>query len=396
MKRGSIFRVVALSSLLVILCLSLGLSSTFKSQGKQKIVAYKKWFYAEADQEALLLQAGAVKIKHLRLINGTSAFLTPQAEKALKKRSEVLRIDDDLIISANGKDSKKKPKPQPPEELTWGIARIKADLAWPQTKGSGIKVAVMDTGIDLDHPDLLDNTRGDVNMIKPKKSGDDDDGHGTHVAGIVAGVDNDIGVIGTGPEIYLYAVKVLDHKGRGRLSDLIDGLNWCIENDMHVVNMSFGSLDDNESFHEAILNVYQAGIVQIASAGNNGEYGGDIEYPGRYPETIAVGAMDESSQIAAFSSFGAELDLVAPGVNIKSTYEKSSYVIMEGTSMAAPHVTGAAALLLKTSAGIYDWDGDGIWDPDEVRFKLKATAEDLGWPLHLQGAGLVRADLVVF
>ncbi|UCC41628.1 MAG: S8 family peptidase [Candidatus Aminicenantes bacterium] len=368
------------------------------SENPRKIVVFNKWFYKEVDQDVLLKKHGAVKIKHLKLINGTAVHLSRQAEKALRRTDEVLRIDDDIVIHATGKRDRKKPKnPQPPEELTWGVERVGADSVWGENTGSEIKVAILDTGIDLEHPDLQDNIKGDINVIKPKKSGNDDSGHGTHVAGIVAALDNEIGVIGTGPEISLFAVKVLDKKGRGWLSDLIDGLDWCIDYGMQVVNMSFGSSADNESFHEVVIEAYEAGITLVASAGNNGEYGGGIDYPARYPETIAVSAIDETDGFASFSSYGPEIDLTAPGVNVKSTYKGSSYEIMNGTSMSAPHVTGIVALILKTPASGYDIDNDGIWDPAEIIIKLKETAEILPvLHLHQQGAGLVRADRAAY
>jgi subtilisin len=232
-------------------------------------------------------------------------------------------------------------------------------------------------------------------MIKPGKSAKDDNGHGTHIAGVIAAVNNDIGVIGTGPKIHLYAVKILDKKGRGWLSDLIEGLDWCIDNEMQVVNMCFGSYYDNQSFHDAIIEAYLAGITLVASAGNNGEYDGFIEYPAKYPETIAVSAVDQYGNFASFSSFGPEIDLIAPGVDIKSTYKKGSYEFMSGTSMSAPHVTGVVALLLKTKVTGYDFDRDKRWDPYEIKVKLKATAEALGLDPVKQGAGLVRADFAI-
>lgn len=370
------------------------------AQGPQdlprKIVVFQEYFVNEAAKIALLRNFGVVIIKPLRLINGMSVYLPPQAERALLGRPEILRIDDDLVINAIAKPQ---PPPQPAEVLPWGIDRIEADIAQQTTKGLTIKVAILDTGIDLDHLDLNGNIKGNVNTINPRKSGNDDNGHGTHVAGTVAAVDNDIGVIGVGPEIYLYAVKVLDRNGSGWLSDLIEGLEWCINNKMQVVNMSLGSSSDNQSFHEAIIKTYQAGITQVAAAGNNGETGGTISYPAKYAETIAVSAVgqntDGSLYFASFSSYGPEIDLTAPGVDINSTYNNGYYKVLSGTSMAAPHVTGTAALVLTTSVGASDLDADGVWDPDEVRNKLEATAENLGLHSSEQGAGLVRVDLAI-
>jgi len=367
-----------------------------KSIYSRKIVVYKNWFNQQKKQDSLLKSSRALKIKHLKLINSSLVYLTPETEKALKDKEEVLRLDQDIQIKSHAKKDKKK-KPQPSETLTWGIERIFADLAWSKSKGNGIKVAILDTGIDLDHPDLQSNIKGNSNFIKPKKGGDDDNGHGTHVAGITAAVDNDICVIGTGPEISLYAIKVLDKKGNGYLSDLIDALNWSVENGIQVINMSFGSITDNASFDEAINKAYTAGITMLASAGNNGSSGGTIEYPAKYPEVIAVSAMDQFNRFAAFSSYGLEIDLIAPGVNILSTYKKGSLAYMEGTSMAAPFVTGTVALLLTTpSQSEYDLDHDNRWDPNEILLKLKATAENLGLPAVQQGKGLIRADQVVY
>jgi len=367
----------------------------------RKIIVFQEDFVNEAAQAALIRNFGAVLIKPLGLINGMAVYLPPQAERALLGRSEVLRIDDDLVIEAIGKPEgtpgkpKKEPPPQPVEELPWGIDRINAELAWPTTTGLTVKVAIMDTGIDLDHQDLQSNIKGNVNTINPRKSGNDDNGHGTHVAGIVAAIDNDIGVIGAGPEISLYAVKVLDKKGSGWLSDLIEGLDWCINNKIQAINMSLGSSSDNQSFHDAITKTYQAGITQVAAAGNNGASGGAITYPAKYDEVIAVSAIDKYNQFASFSSYGPEIDLAAPGVEINSTYKDGYYKILSGTSMACPHVIGTAALVLSIPVGTYDLDADGVWDPDEVKNKLEATAENLYLPSEQQGSGLVDAYLAV-
>ena len=365
-------------------------------------MVFKKSYSQEADQDALLRNFGALKIKRLNLINSQAVHLPPGAEKHLKRKNEILRIDEDLVITAVVRKTKPKPKrphsPRKlPERLPWGIQRIYADLVWEVTTGSMVKVAILDTGIDLDHPDLWRNIKGGINTLRPRKSANDDNGHGTHLAGTVAAIDNDFGVIGVGPEIYLYAVKVLDKKGKGWLSDLIDALDWCIDNKIQVVNMSFGSLEGNQSFHDTIIRAHQAGITMVASAGNNGEDSGLIEYPAFYPETIAVSAIDEYDDFASFSSYGPQIDLTAPGVNILSTYRNAFYETMYGTSMSAAHVTGTVALILTTSPKWgYDLDGDRMWDPDEIRERLMDTAENLGLHPHQQGAGLVRASCVLF
>lgn len=390
-ERGTIGLVVAG---IMLIC-----SSSLIAAGERKIVVFQEGVPGAVKQK-IVLNAGCQVIKLLPLVNGIVIWLP---EKASTKALEailahapiiVVRVDDDLIVHATkGKPSKrgKKSEPQPQEILPWGIDRIDADLVWDtngdlvvdseSTIGVGVKVAILDTGIDIDHPDLIDNLSGGINIINYRKSYDDDNGHGTHVAGIVAGVDNEIGVVGVAPGVSLYGVKVLNRRGQGWLSDVIDGLDWCVNNGMDIINMSFGSSSGNQTFQEAIAKVYQAGIVQVAAAGN--EYEGPVDYPAAYPETIAVSAIDSSDNFAEFSSAGPEVDLTAPGVDIFSPYKGDGYKTLSGTSMAAPHLAGVVALILENQPA---------YTPDEVLNVLMETAENLNLPAEEQGAGLVDAE----
>lgn len=356
---------------------------------QRKIVVFDETIVNEPAQIALVKRFGGVVIKSLPVINAMAVYLPPEAVEAISKTTGILRIDDDVIIEAIGKPQ----PPQPNEVLPWGVDRINADLVWTTTTGLAIKVGILDTGIDLSHPDLQANIKGNVNTINPLKSGNDDNGHGTHVAGITAAIDNAIGVVGVGPEIYLYAIKVLNKTGSGWLSDVIEGLQWCINNGMQVVNMSLGTYSDVQSFHDAIIATYNSGIVLVAASGNDGV--STPLYPAAYAEVIAVAACDINNQIPSWSNFGPHLDLTAPGVNIYSTYKGSFYKTLSGTSMASPHAAATAALVLTTTVGSYDLDGDGIWDPIEVKNKLELTAESLGFDRNQQGAGLVRADSAI-
>lgn len=369
----------------------------------RKIVIFKSGV-DESVKEALINKFGGEKIKDLHLINGQAARLTAKAEKDLLRQPGVLRIDDDVIVGAliKGGTSAKPAPVQPIQVLPWGVDKIDADLVWGITTGDPVKVAIIDTGISNTHPDLSANIKGGVNTINPRISWNDDNGHGTHVAGIVAAINNTIGVVGVGPEIDLYAVKVLDRNGSGYLSDVIEGLDWAIKNKIQVVNMSLGTASNVLSLQEAVQRANAAGIVQVAAAGNSG---GSVIYPAAYPEVIAVSATDSSDTIASWSSRGPEIDLAAPGVNIYSTYKGSAYATLSGTSMAAPHVTGVAALVLTTTFGSstissWDLDGDGIWDPSEVQNKLEMTAEQVIPDIipgkdNLYGAGLVDAEKAV-
>lgn len=372
----------------------------------RKIVVFKSGV-EEPAKEALINKFGGEKIKNLRLINGKAVRLTVKAEKDLVRQPGVLRIDDDVVIEVLVKKEgindleelmrpgylkiAGTPKPQPLETLPWGVDRVDAELVWPSgNTANPIKVAIVDTGIDVKHPDLVDNLKGGVSTVWYTTSYNDDNGHGTHVAGIAAATDNTIGVIGVGPQIDLYAVKVLNRRGSGYLSDVIEGLDWAINNGMQVVNMSLGTSADILSFREAVQKVNAAGIVQVAAAGNNG---GSVIYPAAYSEVIAVSATDSSDNIASWSSRGPEIDLAAPGVSIYSTYKGQTYKTLSGTSMAAPHVAGSAALVLNTLVGSYDANSNGKWDPSEVQKKLQDRAKDLGTFGfdNLFGWGLVNA-----
>ncbi|MDP3043450.1 MAG: S8 family peptidase [bacterium] len=361
----------------------------------RKIVVFKSGVLNESDREAVIKKFGGVKIKDLKLINGKAVLLPPKAERALAKMEGVLRIDDDVVVEAlvRGGISAKPAPSQPAEKLPWGVDRIDAEKVWVTTTGDPIKVAIIDTGIELAHTDLAANIKGGYNAINPLRSANDDNGHGTHVAGIVGAIDNEIGVIGVGPKIDLYAVKVLDKNGSGYLSDIIEGLDWAIDNEMQVVNMSLGTASNVLSFQDAVKRVNAAGIVQVAAAGNSGKA---VIYPAAYSEVIAVSAIDKTDTIASWSSRGPEVDLAAPGVSIYSTYKGQTYATLSGTSMASPHVAGAAALVLTQTAKC-DTDGNGICSPLEVQQRLEITAEDLGitGKDNLYGFGLVDAEQAI-
>ncbi|MBU2575912.1 S8 family peptidase [Patescibacteria group bacterium] len=339
----------------------------------------------EAAKDELIARAGGVKLKNLDLIGAKAVWLPDRsAATKLAVSAGVVRIDDDVAVEAlmRGRISAKPAKsgkpvpPQPAEVLPWGVDRIDAELVWPSgNTADPIKVGIIDTGISNKHPDLLANVQGGINTINPRKSWNDDNGHGSHVAGIVAGLDNDIGIIGVGPAIDLYAIKVLDKNGSGFLSDVIEGIQWAVANNIQVINMSLGTASDVESFHDAVIAAKNAGVVTVAAAGNSG---GSVIFPAAYPEAIAVSATDQNNVIASWSSRGPEVDLAAPGVSIYSTYKGTGYTTLSGTSMAAPHVAGSAALVLNIAVGAYDVDADGKWDPDEVQQKLQDRAVDLG------------------
>lgn len=305
---------------------------------------------------------------------------------------KITSIEFDSEVYANGKGKNNKPAPsQPLQVLPWGINRVDSELSWSSTTGNGIKIAVIDTGIDYDHPDLDANVKGGVNFVRNARGFKDDNGHGTHVAGTIAAENNGIGVVGVAPDAWLYGVKVLDRKGSGWTSDVIAGIDWSVNNGMQIISMSLGSSSNIQALQDALDNAYARGVVSVAAAGNDN--GGAISYPARYSSVIAVTATDSSDNIAYFSNIGPESELAAPGVSVYSTYKDSAYRTLDGTSMATPHVTGAVALLLSSPVPpLYDLDGDSSWDPAEVRMRLQDTSIDLGPPGWDQyfGHGLVN------
>jgi len=365
----------------------------------RKIVVFSADVTNLPAQAAMVRAAGGQVIKPLPLVNGMATTLPPAAQAALLRHAGVLRVDNDIEISASGKPSWAGGPgggggggSTSQDTLVWGVDRIDAEWVWGGGEGATndttgldgefVKVGVLDTGIDLTHPDL--SVRGNVNFVNPRKDGNDDNGHGSHVSGIIAALDNNQGVIGVAPKAYLYAVKVLDAHGSGWLSDLVSGLQWCIDNHMQVVNMSLGASSDNQTFHDAITATYNAGVIMVAAAGNSGTLG--LDYPGRYPETIAVSATNSDDSLASYSSYGPQVDLAAPGTSIYSTYKKGGYATLSGTSMATPHVTGTVALVLGKS---------GTMTPDAMKSFLKNTAENIGLTASQEGGGLVDAQYAV-
>ncbi len=266
-------------------------------------------------------------------------------------------------------------------EIPWGIARVDAESAWNTTMGEGAKVAILDTGATFSHPDLSSNYAGGYNAINPELAPIDDHGHGTHVAGTIAAIKDDKGVVGVAPKATLYGVKVLDGAGGGSYSSIIAGIEWCVDNDIDVINMSLGGRSSIESFHDAVKIATEKGITIVCAAGNDS---GAVNYPAKYAETLGISASTSSDAIAYFSSRGPEIDFVAPGYNVYSTAKDGGYTTMSGTSMACPHVAGLAALAVSLGH-------NGL---EDVKTALTKAAVDIGLEVNLQGAGMIEAGKI--
>ncbi len=256
------------------------------------------------------------------------------------------------------------------QEVPIGVDRVDGDLS-PTASGDGsgavdADIAILDTGIDLTHPDL--NVYHEKTFVPGTSSADDDNGHGTHVAGIAAAKDNSIGVVGIAPGARLWSIKVIDSNGAGSVSDIIAGIDYVTahSDEIDVVNLSFGCECSSPALDAAINNAVQAGVVFVVAAGNSHKDASSFS-PARNPNVIAVSAMADSDgkcggqgsstkygnddTFASFSNYGEPVDMVAPGVGILSTYGDGNYAQLSGTSMAAPHVTGGIALYESSHPG---------------------------------------------
>jgi N-acetylneuraminic acid mutarotase len=242
--------------------------------------------------------------------------------------------------------------------VPWNIQRMKADeLHDLNIYGDGVKIAVFDTGIDLGNNDMT--VSGGTSFIEGVTSYDDDHGHGTAMAGILASQLNGTGLVGIAPGAEIYSVKVLDSTGQGTYSNLIEGIDWAINNGIDIITMSLGGNDFSQILLDVIQDANNNNILVIAAAGNNGEE--NILFPANFPETVCVGAIDSENIKTSMSNYGHEIDLVAPGENIETYGLNSTTAIAGGTSSAVQHVAGIASLL---------WSVDNNLTNGQIKFLL--------------------------
>ncbi|MBU7015361.1 MAG: S8 family peptidase [Theionarchaea archaeon] len=339
-------------------------------------------FYAEPDT-VLLAQHGATVHTVFERIPVVVATVPLPAVFSLSQNPAVKYIEPDSYRTFVEPLVEEK---QPSQVLPWNIDRIDADQAWQYSTGKEVKVAVVDTGIDQDHPDLEENIKGGINTIAPgggytdPDDFDDDHGHGTFCAGIIAAIDNDIGVVGVAPDAHLYGVKVLNGSGSGYYSDVVEGILWCIDKGMQVINLSFGT-GESQALREACDAAWENGAILVTSEGLP-QY---PNYMAFYPSVMAMSGvgMDMSQPY----QYGRELELAAPCEAIYSTIP-GGYATMSGLSFSCPHVAGTAALVIARFPTMTN---------QQVRYRLWNTAEDLGAPGWdpYYGYGLVDAEAAV-
>jgi hypothetical protein len=356
-----------------------------------------------AEQALVRGMGGSVKYTY-HLVPAIAATLPEPAISALVANPHVTRVEPDARMRAVDIEL----------ENAWGVTRIGAGAVHDGgNRGAGVKLAIIDSGINYNHPDLDDNYTGGYDFVQGDEDPMDVYGHGTHVAGTACAEDNDngdlngpYGVVGVAPACALYGLRVLDDAGFGDASDLIAAMQWAVDNGIQVANLSLGwDLNPGDTVKAAFDNAEAAGLVIVAAACNNGNRpgkGDNVCYPALYDSVIAVAATDASDRRASFSSTGDQVELAAPGVSVFSTWNddtgyldpqpvchleegiQACYKYGSGTSMASPHVAGTAALILGANPD---------WTNDQVRAQLQATADDLGaagWDPQY-GFGLVDA-----
>ena len=266
------------------------------------------------------------------------------------------------------------------QTLPYGIDRVDAEVAHTNGEtGNGADIAIIDTGIDSTHPDLQANLGKGRSFVTTGNypAWQDDNGHGTHCAGIADAVNNSQGVVGVSTEATLHAVKVLSGAGTGLTSDVAAGIEYTADQGWDVGSLSLGG-GDADVLKDACDYAYSNGVLLSAAAGNSGPCSDCVSFPAAYQECIAVSATDRNDNLAEFSSTGPEVELAAPGVNVYSTYLAGSYTELSGTSMSCPHVAGAAGQLMANGS-----------TNTKARKQLGSTAEDIGLAANDQGNGLL-------
>ncbi len=290
-----------------------------------------------------------------------------------------------VVINNTAKDTKDlSKKKEKGEYLNWGTALWNLPKTWKQERGQGVKVAVLDTGVDLNHPDLKDGIKGYKDFTG--EGINDVSGHGSHCAGVIGARINDTGTVGIAPECDLYIGKVLGREG-GSNETVAAGVDWAVEQGVHLISMSLGGANSSKQLYESIHKALAQGVCLICAAGNEGSlYSNSIGYPGRYGSVITVAAHDPDGNRAGFSSRGGELDFMAPGTDIWSCHKDSGYASLSGTSMATPFVAGLAALVI--GKHIHQGQGDSpLRNNEDLKNHLMSIAAHPGYHDCTRGYG---------
>ena len=315
-----------------------------------------------------------LRAKHLAVGNAYQIDVPPGVDleslrKNIARDQEVAYVEPDYLYHA---------LLRPNDEFysrLYALPRIGMEQVWDRTTGSpNVLIAVVDTGVYARHPDLAGNVVAGTDLVNGDNNASDDEGHGTHTAGIIAAIGNNrIGVTGMCWRCHILPVKALDNQGSGSASTVASGVRYAVDHGARVINLSLGGTDDSRLLHDAIIYATNHGALVVAAAGNEAQAGNPIEYPASYPEVMSVAATDQNDQHASFSNYNSHVSVAAPGVNIGSTTwtaaNPTAYSADSGTSEAAPFVSGLAGLL---------WSVNPSLSNSGVRRIIESTADDLG------------------
>ncbi|RCX22789.1 type VII secretion-associated serine protease mycosin [Fontibacillus phaseoli] len=338
---------------------------------------------------------GDLRCKPARNIGNTYIFASEtmdmkQLRSYFKKNWKPNYVEPHYLYMTNEDEmSSSEESPEIPNDLLfseyqWNLPIIETNRGWKLSKGSDdVIVAVVDTGVDLKHPDLKGRLLPGYNVVSTGDEPLDDVGHGTHVAGIIsANVNNSEGIAGMMWGGKILPVKALDGTGSGTTYSVAQGIIWATDHGAKVINMSLGNYADAQFLHEAIKYAYDRDVVLIAATGNdNTERPG---YPAAYPEVLSVSATDYHLQRASFSNYGDYVDVMAPGESIASTYPDNQYAALSGTSMASPHVSALAALIRSVNPDLKN---------TEVMDIIRSNVIDLGDSGHDKYFGYGQIDV---
>ncbi|WP_044232387.1 S8 family serine peptidase [Chloroflexus sp. Y-396-1] len=287
-------------------------------------------------------------LSHIRSLNGV-IYAVPDYERTISRTSN-----------------------DPLRDQQWALGTIAAYDAWDITTGGPVVIAVIDTGVDANHPELAGRVMSGFNAITGSPNASDDNGHGTAVAGIIAaGADNGNGIAGLCWGCIILPIKACLSNGRCRDSSVISAIRWATDNGARIINLSLGGSSPSPALHEVVRYASERGVLIVAASGNERAEGNTPNYPAAYPETLAVGATGYGDEVTGFSNTGDFIDLVAPGVDIATTIPNNGYVLATGTSFASPFVSGAAALIMTLRPDLSNHD---------VRCVLAISADDRGAP----------------
>ncbi|MCC2930043.1 S8 family peptidase [Bacillus sp. LBG-1-113] len=327
--------------------LALGpLAHAENSSGNEIIVVYKN-----KDGKETVLDSDAEVEQQYKHLPAVAVKADQKTVKEFKQDPDILYVENNVTFTAaDNTDLKILSEDADTSDNfeQWNLEPIQVKQAWKEgLTGKNVKIAVIDSGISP-HDDL--SISGGYSAVSYTSSYKDDNGHGTHVAGIIGAKHNGYGIDGVAPEAQIYAVKALDQNGSGDLQGLLKGIDWSIANGMDIINMSLGTSSDSQILHDAMDKAYEKGVLLVAASGNDGN-GKPVNYPAAYSSVVAVSATDQHNQLAAFSTTGNEVEFSAPGTDITSTYLHQYYATGSGTSQATPHAAAMFALLKQRDPG---------------------------------------------